>query len=93
MQVKDRVGGMLRLDDFRPVKRLGFGATGCVHLAELKGTSCFFAIKAVDKADLVAQNKVGGWLSTLASLRRHEKYGYGYGYDDCGQSLGRRFAV
>lgn len=59
MQARDRVG-MLRLDDFRPVKRLGAGATGCVHLAELKGTRCFFAIKAVDKADLIARDKVGG---------------------------------
>ena len=52
---------MLCLEDFRPVKGLGTGATGCVHLAELKDTGCFFAIKAIDKADLIARKKVGGW--------------------------------
>ncbi|KAI4382351.1 hypothetical protein MLD38_008325 [Melastoma candidum] len=48
----------LGLKHFRPVKPLGSGDTGSVHLVELCGTGQFFAMKAMDKNVMLNRNKV-----------------------------------
>ncbi|KAL8096611.1 serine/threonine-protein kinase AGC1-7-like [Apium graveolens] len=48
----------LNLSHFRLLKRLGYGDIGSVYLAELKGTSTYFAIKVMDKASLESRNKL-----------------------------------
>ncbi|XP_076891083.1 phototropin-1-like [Bidens hawaiensis] len=51
-------GEELGLKHFRPVKPLGSGDTGNVHLVELCGTGEFFAMKAMDKSVMINRNKV-----------------------------------
>nr|AML77667.1 putative LOV domain-containing protein [Flaveria cronquistii] len=51
-------GEELGLKHFRPVKPLGSGDTGSVHLVELCGTGEFFAMKAMDKGIMINRNKV-----------------------------------
>uniref|UniRef100_A0A6M2F7W3 LOV domain-containing protein n=1 Tax=Populus davidiana TaxID=266767 RepID=A0A6M2F7W3_9ROSI len=51
-------GEQLGLKHFRPVKPLGSGDTGSVHLVELYGTGQFFAMKTMDKAAMLNRNKV-----------------------------------
>ncbi|PIA52889.1 hypothetical protein AQUCO_01000630v1 [Aquilegia coerulea] len=51
-------GEQLGLKHFRPVKPLGSGDTGSVHLVELIGTGEFFAMKAMDKGIMLNRNKV-----------------------------------
>nr|AML77331.1 putative LOV domain-containing protein [Flaveria trinervia] len=51
-------GEELGLKHFRPVKPLGSGDTGSVHLVELSGTGEFFAMKAMDKGIMINRNKV-----------------------------------
>ncbi|XP_071721024.1 phototropin-1 [Rutidosis leptorrhynchoides] len=51
-------GEKLGLKHFRPVKPLGSGDTGSVHLVELCGTGEFFAMKAMDKGVMINRNKV-----------------------------------
>ncbi|GJS96883.1 putative LOV domain-containing protein [Tanacetum coccineum] len=51
-------GENLGLKHFRPVKPLGSGDTGSVHLVELCGTGEFFAMKAMDKGVMINRNKV-----------------------------------
>ncbi|KAL5716864.1 non-specific serine/threonine protein kinase [Ranunculus cassubicifolius] len=51
-------GGQLGLKHFRPVKPLGSGDTGSVHLVELTGTGELFAMKAMDKGVMLNRNKV-----------------------------------
>nr|AML77086.1 putative LOV domain-containing protein [Interfilum paradoxum] len=50
--------GRLGLRHFRPIRPLGSGDTGSVHLVELKGTKHLFAMKAMDKQVMVNRNKV-----------------------------------
>lgn len=50
--------GALKLQHFRPLKALGSGNTGSVHLVELRGTGKVFAMKSMDKDVLIARNKV-----------------------------------
>lgn len=50
--------GPLGLKHFRPIKPLGCGDTGSVHLVELRGTGLLFAMKAMDKDVMIARNKV-----------------------------------
>nr|CAB3462779.1 unnamed protein product [Digitaria exilis] len=50
--------GTIDLKHFRPVKPLGFGDTGSVHLVELLGTGEYFAMKAMDKSVMLNRNKV-----------------------------------
>eukprot|EP00270_Netrium_digitus_P005956 TRINITY_DN1803_c0_g1_i3.p1 TRINITY_DN1803_c0_g1~~TRINITY_DN1803_c0_g1_i3.p1 ORF type:complete len:952 (+),score=329.11 TRINITY_DN1803_c0_g1_i3:111-2966(+) len=50
--------GTLGLKHFKPVKPLGCGDTGSVHLVELKDTGKMFAMKAMDKEVMVNRNKV-----------------------------------
>ncbi|KAL0914708.1 hypothetical protein M5K25_015079 [Dendrobium thyrsiflorum] len=51
-------GEQISLKHFRPIKPLGCGDTGSVHLVELEGTNELFAMKAMDKAVMMNRNKV-----------------------------------
>ncbi|KAF3787275.1 Phototropin-1 [Nymphaea thermarum] len=51
-------GEQIGLKHFRPVKPLGSGDTGSVHLVELCGTGEQFAMKAMDKNVMLNRNKV-----------------------------------
>lgn len=51
-------GEQLGLKHFRPIKPLGAGDTGSVHLVELCGTGEYFAMKAMDKSIMLNRNKV-----------------------------------
>uniref|UniRef100_A0A126X2W0 non-specific serine/threonine protein kinase n=1 Tax=Neckera douglasii TaxID=140378 RepID=A0A126X2W0_9BRYO len=51
-------GVKLNLKDFRPIKPLGSGDTGSVHLVELRDTGFVFAMKAMDKNVMMHRNKV-----------------------------------
>ncbi|KAB2081011.1 hypothetical protein ES319_A05G103900v1 [Gossypium barbadense] len=50
-------GERIGLKHFRPVKPLGSGDTGSVHLVELCGTGLYFAMKAMDKGIMLNRNK------------------------------------
>ncbi|GJP75658.1 hypothetical protein CLOP_g6082 [Closterium sp. NIES-67] len=50
--------GKLSLKHFRPIKPLGAGDTGSVHLVELRDTTRLFAMKAMDKEVMINRNKV-----------------------------------
>ncbi|WVZ54998.1 hypothetical protein U9M48_005719 [Paspalum notatum var. saurae] len=51
-------GESIDLKHFRPIKPLGSGDTGSVHLVELLGTGEYFAMKAMDKSVMLNRNKV-----------------------------------
>ncbi|XP_038887844.1 phototropin-2-like isoform X3 [Benincasa hispida] len=51
-------GEKIGLHHFRPIKPLGFGDIGSVHLVELKGTGELFAMKAIEKSAILNRNKV-----------------------------------
>ncbi|XP_010497848.1 PREDICTED: serine/threonine-protein kinase RHS3-like [Camelina sativa] len=53
-------GIKLGINDFRVLKRLGYGDIGSVYLVELKGANptTYFAMKVMDKASLVSRNKL-----------------------------------
>uniref|UniRef100_J3NAJ3 non-specific serine/threonine protein kinase n=2 Tax=Oryza brachyantha TaxID=4533 RepID=J3NAJ3_ORYBR len=51
-------GESIDLKHFRPVKPLGSGDTGSVHLVELLNTGKYFAMKAMDKSIMLNRNKV-----------------------------------
>ncbi|KAL6967416.1 Phototropin-1 [Sarracenia purpurea var. burkii] len=51
-------GEPIGLKHFRPIKPLGSGDTGSVHLVELCGTGEYFAMKAMDKGIMLNRNKV-----------------------------------
>ncbi|CAM8889352.1 unnamed protein product [Rhodiola kirilowii] len=51
-------GEQISLKHFRPVKPLGSGDTGSVHLVELCGTGQYFALKSMDKNVMLNRNKV-----------------------------------
>ncbi|MQM17948.1 hypothetical protein Taro_050931, partial [Colocasia esculenta] len=50
--------GVLGLNHFRLLKRLGCGDIGSVYLSELSGTKCYFAMKVMDKASLANRKKL-----------------------------------
>nr|AML77519.1 putative LOV domain-containing protein [Holarrhena pubescens] len=50
--------GKIGLHHFKPVRPLGCGDTGSVHLVELKGTGQLYAMKAMDKSIMMNRNKV-----------------------------------
>ena len=50
--------GNLGLKHFRPIKPLGCGDTGSVHLVQLRNTNKLFAMKAMDKEVMISRNKV-----------------------------------
>nr|AML79392.1 putative LOV domain-containing protein [Verbascum sp. BC-2016] len=51
-------GEKLGLNHFKPIRPLGAGDTGSVHLVELIGTNQLFAMKAMDKSMMLNRNKV-----------------------------------
>nr|AML76439.1 putative LOV domain-containing protein [Cinnamomum camphora] len=51
-------GEQISLKHFNPIRPLGCGDTGSVHLVELKGTGELFAMKAMDKSVMLNRNKV-----------------------------------
>ncbi|KAG8097288.1 hypothetical protein GUJ93_ZPchr0013g34189 [Zizania palustris] len=53
-----KVGDKIGLKHFKPVKPLGCGDTGSVHLVELQGSGELFAMKAMDKSVMLNRNKV-----------------------------------
>ncbi|KAK7856636.1 phototropin-1 [Quercus suber] len=57
LQILDS-GEQIGLKHFRPIKPLGCGDTGSVHLVELCGTGLYFAMKAMDKDVMLNRNKV-----------------------------------
>ncbi|XP_022970922.1 phototropin-2-like [Cucurbita maxima] len=54
IQRREKIG----LQHFKPIKPLGYGDTGSVHLVELLGTSELYALKAMEKSTLLNRNKV-----------------------------------
>nr|AML79333.1 putative LOV domain-containing protein [Mapania palustris] len=53
-----RKGEQIELKHFKPIKPLGCGDTGSVHLVELQGTGELYAMKAMDKSVMLNRNKV-----------------------------------
>ncbi|GLT73576.1 hypothetical protein SLA2020_454240 [Shorea laevis] len=51
-------GEKLGLHHFKPIRPLGCGDTGSVHLVELQGTSELYAMKAMEKSAMLNRNKV-----------------------------------
>ncbi|WOK91961.1 LOV domain-containing protein [Canna indica] len=51
-------GEEVGLKHFRPIRPLGCGDTGSVHLVELQGSGELFAMKAMDKSVMMNRNKV-----------------------------------
>ncbi|KAF8074402.1 hypothetical protein N665_1104s0010 [Sinapis alba] len=50
-------GETVGLHHFKPIKPLGSGDTGSVHLVELKGTGELYAMKAMEKTMMLNRNK------------------------------------
>lgn len=50
--------GLLGLNHFRLVKKLGCGDIGTVYLSELSGTRSYFAMKVMEKAALAGRKKL-----------------------------------
>ncbi|ONK69351.1 uncharacterized protein A4U43_C05F21950 [Asparagus officinalis] len=50
--------GILGLNHFRLLKKLGCGDIGSVYLSELGGTKCYFAMKVMDKGSLASRKKL-----------------------------------
>nr|AML79609.1 putative LOV domain-containing protein [Sambucus canadensis] len=51
-------GEIIGLNHFKPIRPLGCGDTGSVHLVELKGTEELYAMKAMEKSVMLNRNKV-----------------------------------
>nr|AML78220.1 putative LOV domain-containing protein [Prunella vulgaris] len=51
-------GEKIGLNHFKPIRPLGCGDTGSVHLVELVGSGQLFAMKAMDKSMMLHRNKV-----------------------------------
>nr|AML79429.1 putative LOV domain-containing protein [Phyllanthus sp. BC-2016] len=51
-------GEKIGLHHFKPIKPLGCGDTGSVHLVELQGTGLLYAMKAMEKSIMLNRNKV-----------------------------------
>nr|AML77151.1 putative LOV domain-containing protein [Verbena hastata] len=51
-------GEKIGLNHFKPIRPLGCGDTGSVHLVELIGSGQLFAMKAMDKSMMLHRNKV-----------------------------------
>jgi serine/threonine protein kinase len=61
--------GKLRLRHFSRVKQLGSGDVGMVDLVQLVGTGQRFALKSLEKREMLERNKVRAWacISTSSS--------------------------
>ncbi|KAJ4962577.1 hypothetical protein NE237_022516 [Protea cynaroides] len=51
-------GEQIGLKHFKPIRPLGCGDTGSVHLVELDGSGELYAMKAMDKSVMLSRNKV-----------------------------------
>nr|AML78592.1 putative LOV domain-containing protein [Canella winterana] len=51
-------GDQIGLKHFKPIRPLGCGDTGSVHLVELQGTGELYALKAMEKSVMLNRNKV-----------------------------------
>nr|AML78545.1 putative LOV domain-containing protein [Pennantia corymbosa] len=51
-------GERIGVNHFKPIRPLGCGDTGSVHMVELKGTGELYAMKAMDKSVMLNRNKV-----------------------------------
>ncbi|XP_073118322.1 phototropin-2 isoform X6 [Elaeis guineensis] len=51
-------GEHIGLKHFKPIRPLGCGDTGSVHMVELQGTGELFAMKAMEKSVMLKRNKV-----------------------------------
>nr|AML76452.1 putative LOV domain-containing protein [Manilkara zapota] len=51
-------GEKIGLNHFKPIRPLGCGDTGSVHLVELKGSGELYAMKAMDKSMMLMRNKI-----------------------------------
>ncbi|KAL9259077.1 Serine/threonine-protein kinase D6PKL2-like protein [Drosera capensis] len=58
IQAVRRRDGVLGLNHFKLLKRLGCGDIGSVYLSELKGTKCYFAMKVMDKESILGRKKL-----------------------------------
>lgn len=59
--------GTLKIDHFKRQKQLGSGDVGMVDLVTLEGTSHEFAMKSLDKREMIERNKVGLLLALVYS--------------------------
>ncbi|KAF8406774.1 hypothetical protein HHK36_008866 [Tetracentron sinense] len=50
-------GEQIGLNHFKPIRALGCGDTGSVHLVELQGTGELYAMKSMDKSVMLNRNK------------------------------------
>ncbi|XP_042452132.1 serine/threonine-protein kinase D6PK-like [Zingiber officinale] len=50
--------GIVGLNHFRLLKKLGCGDIGSVYLSKLSGTKCYFAMKVMDKVSLASRKKL-----------------------------------
>ena len=51
-------GGHITEDDFDPIKVLGRGAFGKVILTEKRGSGELYAVKIMNKADVIEKNQI-----------------------------------
>nr|AML77593.1 putative LOV domain-containing protein [Dipsacus asper] len=58
IQKTTATGEKIGLDHFKPIRPLGCGDTGSVHLVELKGSGELYAMKAMEKSVMLNRNKV-----------------------------------
>ncbi len=56
--VQARKKGSLEVGDFHAVRRIGRGDVGNVHLVRLKGTNAMFAMKVLEKQQMLDRNKM-----------------------------------
>jgi len=54
----DRKRASLGVEDFQIIRRVGRGDVGSVHLVRLKGTNVLYAMKVLEKAEMVERNKL-----------------------------------
>jgi serine/threonine protein kinase len=53
-----RKRGPLSVEDFHTIRRIGRGDVGNVHLVRLKGTNVLYAMKVLEKQEMVERNKL-----------------------------------
>ena len=51
-------GAALGVEDFHIIRRVGRGDVGNVHLVRLKGTNVLYAMKVLEKQEMVERNKL-----------------------------------
>ena len=54
----DRKRASLGVEDFQIIRRIGRGDVGSVHLVRLKGTNVLYAMKVLEKVEMVERNKL-----------------------------------